>query len=84
MLALVDSAESAGVQRFVDISFPAEGAIRAPMDCAKLAVEKRPGTSSMRTGIVRSDAFQEIHLAPIGRFDLAGGKVSVIGHGNSP
>ena len=84
MLALVDSAESAGVQRFVYISFPTEDAIRSPMDHAKLAVEKRLGTSSMRTVIVRSDAFQEIHLAPIGRFDMAAGKVSVIGHGDTP
>jgi len=84
MLALVDAAESAGVQRFVYISFPAEDAIRAPMDRAKVAVEKRLGTSSMRTVIVRSDAFQEIHLAPIGRFDMAAGKVSVIGHGDTP
>ncbi len=84
MLALVDSAESAGVQRFVYISFPTEDVIRAPMDRAKLAVEKRLRTSSMRTVIVRSDAFQEIHLAPIGRFDMAAGKVSVIGHGDTP
>jgi uncharacterized protein YbjT (DUF2867 family) len=84
MLALVDSAESAGVQRFVYISFPNDDAIRAPMDHAKLAVEKRLGRSSMRTVIVRSDAFQEIHLAPIGRFDMAAGKVAVIGHGDTP
>jgi uncharacterized protein YbjT (DUF2867 family) len=84
MLALVDAAESAAVQRFVYISFPVEDAIDAPMDRAKLAVEKRLGTSSMRTVIVRSDAFQDIHLAPIGRFDVAAGKVSVIGHGNNP
>jgi uncharacterized protein YbjT (DUF2867 family) len=84
MLSLVDAAESAGVQRFVYISFPTQDAIRAPMDLAKLAVERRLGTSSMRTVIVRSDAFQEIHLAPIGRFDIAAGKVSVIGHGDTP
>ena len=84
MLALVGSAESAGVQRFVYISFPTEDAIRAPMDRAKQAVEKRLSTSPMRTVIVRSDAFQEIHLAPIARFDMAGGKVSVIGHGDTP
>jgi uncharacterized protein YbjT (DUF2867 family) len=84
MLALVDSAESANVQRFVYISYPVEGAIRTPMDRAKLAVEQRLGTSSMRTVVVRSDAFQEIHLAPVGRFDMAAGKVSVIGHGDTP
>jgi len=84
MLSLVESAEAAGVQRFVYISFPTEDAIRAPMDHAKLAVEQRLSTSSMRTVIVRSDAFQEIHLAPIGRFDMAAGKVSVIGRGDTP
>ena len=83
MLALVDAAESAGVQRFVYISFPAEHAIGTPMERAKLAVEKRLGTSSMRTVILRSDAFQEIHLAPLGRFDMAAGKVSVIGKGDT-
>ena len=84
MLALVDSAEDKGVQRFVYISFPTEDAIRAPMDHAKLAVEQRLGKSAMRTVVVRSDAFQDIHLAPIGRFDMAAGKVSVIGHGDTP
>jgi hypothetical protein len=54
------------------------------MERAKLAVERRLGRSSMRTVIVRSDAFQEIHLAPIGRFDIAAGKVSVIGKGDTP
>jgi uncharacterized protein YbjT (DUF2867 family) len=83
MLALVDSAESAGVQRFVYISGPDLDVSLGPMDRAKLAVEKRLEASSMRTVIVRSDAFQEIHLAPIGRFDMAAGKVSVIGHGDS-
>ena len=53
MLALVDAAESAGVQRLVYISFPAEHAIGTPMERAKLAVEKRLGTSSMRTVILR-------------------------------
>jgi uncharacterized protein YbjT (DUF2867 family) len=53
------------------------------LERAKLAVERRLGSTSMRTVIVRSDAFQEIHLAPLGRFDMAAGKVTVIGHGNT-
>lgn len=83
MLALVDAAERAGVQRFVYISFPLEGAIGTPLERAKLAVEERLRTADMRTVIVRSDGFQEIHLAPLGRFDMGAGKVSVIGHGDS-
>ena len=84
MLALVDSAEAAGVQRFVYISGPDLDARLGPMDRAKLAVESRLGASPMQTVVIRSDAFQEVHLAPIGRFDMAAGKVSVIGHGNTP
>ena len=82
MLALVDAAESAGVERLVYISSPSEDTVLSPMDRAKRAVEKRLRASSMRTVIVGSDAFQEIHFAPIGRFDMAAGKASVIGHGD--
>jgi uncharacterized protein YbjT (DUF2867 family) len=32
---------------------------------------------------VRPDAFQEIHLGPLGRFDIAQGKVGVIGKGDA-
>jgi uncharacterized protein YbjT (DUF2867 family) len=32
--------------------------------------------------IVRADAFQEIHLGPLARFDVANGKVSIIGRGD--
>jgi uncharacterized protein YbjT (DUF2867 family) len=83
MLALVDAAESAGVHKFIYASFPAQNAIGTAMERAKLAVEKRLGTSSMGTVILRSDAFQEIHLAPSGRFDMAAGKVSLIGKGET-
>lgn len=83
MLALVDAAERAGVERFVYISFPAEHTIGTALEHAKLAVEKRLATSAMRTVVVRSDAFQEIQFTPIARFDMAAGKVSVIGHGNT-
>jgi uncharacterized protein YbjT (DUF2867 family) len=83
MLALVDAAESAGVHRFVYVSFPAQRRFGTPLEHAKLAVEMRLGGSSMKTVILRSDAFQEVHLAPIGRFDLAAGKVSIIGRGDT-
>jgi uncharacterized protein YbjT (DUF2867 family) len=83
MLALVGAAESAGVDRFVYTSFPTERAVGTPMERAKMAVEMRLGTSSMLTVILRSDAFQEIHLAPTGRFDMSAGKASVIGRGET-
>ena len=82
-LALVDAAESAGVTRFVYMSFPgAESGARTALERAKLAVEQRLRASSMQPVIVRADAFQEIHLSPIGRFDIARGKVSIIGRGD--
>jgi hypothetical protein len=38
----------------------------------------------MRVSVVRPDAFQEVHLAPLGRFDMQAGKVSVFGKGDTP
>ena len=49
----------------------------------KIATEKRLLASTLRAVIVRPDAFQEIHLGPLGRFDVATGKVSVFGSGAS-
>jgi uncharacterized protein YbjT (DUF2867 family) len=84
MLSLVDAAEAAGVHRFDYVSFNGvDTPIGTPLEHAKLAVEKRLGRSTMQTVIVRADAFQEIHLAPMARFDVAGGKASIIGKGNT-
>ncbi|MBT2531702.1 NAD(P)H-binding protein [Arthrobacter sp. ISL-48] len=84
MSSLVDAAEAAGVRRFVYLSFSGvDGAIGTPLEQAKLAIEKRLGASSMQTVIARSDAFQEVHLAPMGRFDIAAGKVAIIGRGDT-
>lgn len=84
MASLVDAAESAGVRRFVYMSFPGfDAAIGTPLEHAKLATEERLERSSLRRVVVRADAFQEIHLGPPARFDLAAGKVSVIGKGDS-
>jgi uncharacterized protein YbjT (DUF2867 family) len=33
--------------------------------------------------IVRPDAFREVHLAPVGQFDIAAGKVGVLGRGDT-
>ncbi|MEZ2388331.1 SDR family oxidoreductase [bacterium RCC_150] len=84
MSHLVTAAEAAGVRRFVYISFSGvDAAIGTPMERAKLAIEKRLSNSSMQTVILRSDAFQEIHLGPMGRFDMASGKAAIIGKGET-
>jgi uncharacterized protein YbjT (DUF2867 family) len=84
MLALIEVAESAGVERFVYVSYPGVDAGVTPLDRAKRANERRLSTSTMRTAIIRSDAFQEVHLGPLARFDIAAGKVAIIGRGDTP
>ena len=84
MADLVAAAEVAGVQRFVYVSFAGlDGAFGTPMERAKLAIEKRLSESPLRSVRVRPDAFQDIHLGPMGRFDVTSGKVSVIGKGDT-
>jgi uncharacterized protein YbjT (DUF2867 family) len=84
MAALVSAAESAGVERFVYMSFPGvDAGIGTPLERAKLAIERRLDASSMRAVVVRSDAFQEIHLSPAARFDVASGKAAIVGKGDT-
>lgn len=81
---LVDAAADAGVRRFVYVSYAgADSALGTPLERAKVATERRLARSPMRRVVVRPDAFQEIHLAPIGRFDIPAGKVAVFGKGNT-
>lgn len=83
-LRLVEAAEGGGVTRFVYLSFPgADAGVGTPLERAKAAVEERLRSSGMRPVIVRPDAFQEVHLGPLARFDIARGKVSIIGRGDS-
>lgn len=84
MAALIDAAEASSVERFVYVSFAgADAQLGTPLERAKIATEQRLRRSSMRSVIVRPDAFQDIHLAPIGRFDIAAGKVAVFGKGDT-
>jgi len=69
---------------FVYVSYAgADSALGMPLERAKVATEKRLARSPMRSVVVRPDAFQEIHLAPIGRFDIHAGKVAVFGKGDT-
>lgn len=84
MASLVDAAELADVRRFVYLSYASvDAAVGHPLERAKLATEQRLGRSPMRVVVLRPDAFQEVHLAPLGRFDLAAGKVAVVGKGDT-
>jgi uncharacterized protein YbjT (DUF2867 family) len=85
MAALVAVAEGAGVSRFVYVSYAGvERGLGMPLEHAKLATERRLTASPMRAVLVRPDSFQEIHLGPLGRFDVAAGKVAVFGTGDVP
>ena len=67
----------------IPVKAAADDSFGTPLDRAKLAIERRLRSSTMRTVIVRPDAFQEIHLGPIGRFDLQAGKVAIVGKGDT-
>jgi uncharacterized protein YbjT (DUF2867 family) len=82
---LVEAAEAAGVEKFVYLSYAgADAALGMPLEKAKAAIEGRLARSPMRRVVVRPDAFQEIHLAPIGRFDVQAGRAAVFGTGDTP
>lgn len=81
---LIASAEQAGVERFVYVSYAGvEAGLGFPLERAKLANEERLRRSGLREVIVRPDGFQDVQLTPKARFDLARGTVSVIGHGDN-
>ena len=84
MASLIAAAESAGLRRFVYLSFPGvDKAIGTPLERAKLATEERLAASSLQRVVIRADAFQEIHFGADARFDIAAGKIAIIGRGDS-
>ncbi|WP_168218406.1 SDR family oxidoreductase [Nocardioides eburneiflavus] len=84
MASLVDAAERTGVERFVYVSYAGvDASLGTPLERAKAGIERRLARSSMRRVVVRPDAFQEVHLAPLGRFDIRSGKAAVFGTGDT-
>lgn len=84
MRSLVRAGEAAGVNRFIYVSFAGiDHSLGSPLEEAKRATEERLRASSMRTTMVRPDAFQDVHLAPLGRFDITTGKVAIFGKGDT-
>jgi uncharacterized protein YbjT (DUF2867 family) len=83
--SFVDSAQEAGVRRFVYVSYAGvDKGLGFPLERAKMATEKQLFASSIDVTVLRPDAFQEVHLTPLGRFDMVAGKVSVFGKGDTP
>ena len=84
MASLVEAAEGADVGRFVYVSYAgADSALGTPLERAKVCHREtaRAVTDAGMRGAARSS--QEIHLAPIGRFDIHAGKVAVFGKGDT-
>ncbi|WP_235781010.1 SDR family oxidoreductase [Sinomonas notoginsengisoli] len=84
MASLVKAAETARVQRFVYVSYAGVGSgIGTALEHAKQATESLLAETPIQRVVIRPDSFQEIHLGPVGRFDMTSGKAVVIGKGDN-
>ena len=83
VLALIDSAERAGVRHFVYTSYSGNLRLDSPLETAKRDCEKRLLTSKMRATILRPSYFMEMWLSPALGFDPAGGRVRIYGPGDA-
>jgi NADH dehydrogenase len=80
-LALVDASKTAGVERFVFVSFP-EFEVEFPLQSAKQSVEERIRGSGMEYAILSPTNFHEVWLSPRVGFDPLSGEVQVFGAGD--
>jgi len=80
-LNLVDAARSAGVERFVFVSYSANLNDDGPLTHAKRTVESRLRDSGMSYVILRPSYFMEVWLSPHLGFDFANRKATVYGGG---
>ena len=82
-LDLIESAERAGVKRFVLISFPPVDA-DFPLQTAKRAVEHRLRHGTMAYTILQPTFFMEVWLSPALGFDPAASRARLYGNGRNP
>lgn len=82
-MRLVDAAKSAGVGRFVFISFRNNPAIDYPLTKAKRAVERRLKASGLNYTVLQASYFMEVWLNPALGFDYPNAKVRVYGAGRN-
>jgi uncharacterized protein YbjT (DUF2867 family) len=82
-LALVETAEAVGVERFVFVSFKPV-ALDFPLQRAKRAVEERLLASSMRSVTLRPGKFMDVWLSPLCGFDPAKRTAAIFGAGTRP
>lgn len=84
MLALIEEARRAGVNRFIYTSFSAHIDLDFPLNQAKRAVEDRLIHSGMTYTILRPSYFMEVWLSPATGFDFQHTSVQIRGEGTEP
>src|SRR5215472_11459141 len=82
-LALIDSAERAGVSHFIYTSYSGNIRVDSPLETAKRVCEKRLLCSKMRVTILRPSYFMEMWLSPALGFDPANGRARIYGSGDA-
>jgi uncharacterized protein YbjT (DUF2867 family) len=83
VLALIESAEHAGVQHFVYTSYSGNIREDSPLETAKRDCEKRLLVSRMRATILRPSYFMEMWLSPALGFHPVGGRARIYGPGDA-
>ena len=83
-LALIETAQRAGVDHFVFVSFRENPNIQFPLTVAKRAVEGALKSSGMAFTILQASYFMEVWLTPALGFDAANGTVRLYGDGSRP
>ena len=79
---LVDAARTAGVRRFVFISFPEKPDIDYPLQAAKRATAERLKKSGIPWTIIEASMFMEVWLGPHLGFDAKGARARIFGKGD--
>lgn len=79
---LVDSAEAAGVQKFVFVSFRRPAGFSFPLSEAKEKVES--ALQTLNFTIIQASWFMEVWLSPALGFDYANSNVRIYGAGDKP
>jgi uncharacterized protein YbjT (DUF2867 family) len=83
VLALIDSAERAGVRHFIYTSYSGNIREDSPLETAKRACENRLLSGKMRATILRPSYFSEVWLSPALGFDPSSGRVRIYGPGGA-
>lgn len=81
-LTLIDAAKSAGIRRFVYVSFRDDPAVQYPLTQAKRVVEH--AIEALDFTSIQASWFMEVWLSPALGFDYVHGKARIYGDGSRP